>query len=39
MPSRIKYLRELLAQLNQMEGVIFSTPQQMFEQCAGSSPD
>ena len=39
MPSRIKYLRELLAQLNQMEGVVFSTPQQMFDQCAGSSPD
>jgi peptidoglycan/xylan/chitin deacetylase (PgdA/CDA1 family) len=39
MPSRIKYLRELLTQLNQMEGVIFSTPQQMYKQCAGSLPD
>jgi hypothetical protein len=39
MPSRIKYLRELLTQLNQTEGVIFSTPQQMYKQCAGSLPD
>jgi len=39
MPSRIKYLRELLAQLNQLGGVMLSTPQQMYEQCASSAPD
>jgi hypothetical protein len=39
MPSRIKYLRELLAQLNQLEGVVLSTPQQIYQQCTGSAPD
>jgi peptidoglycan/xylan/chitin deacetylase (PgdA/CDA1 family) len=39
MPSRITYLRELLAQLNQLGGVMLSTPQQIYEQCAGSAPD
>jgi len=39
MPSRITYLRKLLAQFNQLEGVILSTPQQIYEQCAGSAPD
>ncbi len=38
MPSRIRYLRELLAQLTQTEGLIFSTPQHLYEQCAGSAP-
>ena len=39
MPSRITYLRELLAQLNQLGGVMLSTPQQIYEQCVSSAPD
>lgn len=39
MPSRITYLRQLLTQLNQLGGVILSTPQQIYEQCASSAPD
>lgn len=39
MPSRITYLRALLEQLNQLEGVILSTPQQIYEQCVSSAPD
>ena len=36
MPSRIRYLRELLMQLNHTEDIIFSTPHKIYEQCAGS---
>jgi len=38
MPSRIKYLRELFKQLRQTDGLTFSTPQHMYEQCAPSAP-
>lgn len=37
MPSRIRYLRQLLSQLKQTEGLHFSTPQQIYEQCAGAA--
>jgi len=36
MPSRIRYLRELLKQLTHTEGITFSTPQKIYSQCAGS---
>ena len=37
MPSRIRYLRELLSQLTHTEGITFSTPQKIYEQSAGSA--
>jgi hypothetical protein len=37
MPSRIRYLRELLTQLTHTEGITFSTPQKIYAQCAGSA--
>jgi len=37
MPSRIRYLRELLRQLTQTEGITFSTPQKIYAQCTGSA--
>ncbi len=37
MPSRIRYLRELLTQLTHTEGITFSTPQKIYAQCTGSA--
>lgn len=37
MPSRIRYLRDLLKQLKNAEGLIFTTPQTIYSQCLGTS--
>ena len=37
MPSRIRYLRDMLRQLKESEGVTFTTPQKIYEQCASTT--
>jgi peptidoglycan/xylan/chitin deacetylase (PgdA/CDA1 family) len=37
MPSRIRYLRDMLRQLKETEGVTFTTPQKIYEQCASTT--
>jgi allantoinase len=37
MPSRIRYLRDMLHQLKESEGVTFTTPQKIYEQCASTT--
>jgi len=36
MPSRIRYLRELLMQMKIAEGMTLTTPQKIYEQCANA---
>jgi hypothetical protein len=36
MPSRIRYLRDLLSQLKQADGMTFTTPQTIYAQCASA---
>ena len=36
MPSRIRYLRDLLSKLNQADGMAFTTPQTIYAQCASA---
>jgi hypothetical protein len=38
MPSRIRYLRDMLLQLKNSEGMTFTTPQKIYEQCASAMP-
>jgi peptidoglycan/xylan/chitin deacetylase (PgdA/CDA1 family) len=38
MPSRIRYLREMISQLRQMQDVEFSTPEKIHAQCAVTAP-
>ena len=37
MPSRIRSLRDMLRQLKESEGVTFTTPQKIYEQCASTT--
>jgi hypothetical protein len=37
MPSRIRYLRDLLTKLKQADGMAFTTPQKIYAQCASVS--
>jgi len=37
MPSRIRYLRDMLRQLKESEGVTFTTPQKIYEQCVSAT--
>ena len=38
MPSRIRHLKELMLQLHALEGIAFSTPHDIYTQCAGHRP-
>jgi len=38
MPSRIRHLKELMFQLHALEGIAFSTPHDIYTQCAGHRP-
>ena len=38
MPSRIRYLRDMLSQLKNSEGVTLTTPQKIYQQCASAFP-
>jgi hypothetical protein len=39
MPSRIRYLRDMLLQLKNFEGLTFTTPQKIYEQCTSAVPN